>query len=50
MPLPSLICVGLIRAQAEAFGRWNFEQCRGVARAPARAETAPIDLVGWVYW
>ena len=26
-----LSCVGLTRAQAEDFGRWNCEQCRGVA-------------------
>ena len=32
-------CVGLTRAQAEAFERWNCEQCRGVARVLARAET-----------
>ena len=43
-----LSCVGLTRAKAEAFGRWNCEQCRGVARAPARAETPPIDLVGYI--
>ena len=43
-----LSCVGLTRAQAEAFGRWNCEQCRGVARVPARAETPPIDLVGYI--
>ena len=43
-----LSCVGLTRAQAEAFGRWNCEQCRVVSRAPARAETPPIDLVGYI--
>ena len=43
-----LSCVGLTRAQAEAFGRWNCEQCRGVARVPARAETRPIALVKYV--
>ena len=43
-----LSCVGLTRAQAEAFGRWNCEQCRGVARVPAKAETPPIDLVGYI--
>ena len=43
-----LSCVGLTRAQAEAFGRWNCGQCRGVARVPARAETPPIDLVGYI--
>ena len=43
-----LSCVGLTRAQAEAFGRWNCEQCRGVARVPARAENPPIDLVGYI--
>ena len=46
--LVHLSCVGLIRAQAEAFGWWNCEQCRGVAMAPARAETPPIDLVGYI--
>ena len=48
MILFHLSCVGLTRAQAEAFGRWNYEQCRGVARVPARAETPPIDLVGYI--
>ena len=43
-----LSCVGLTRAQAEAFGRWNCEQCQGVASVPARAETPPIDLVGYI--
>ena len=43
-----LSCVGLTRAQAEAFGSWNCEQCRCVARVPARAETPPIDLVGYI--
>ena len=43
-----LSCVGLTRAQAEVFGRGNCEQCRGVARVPARAETSPIDLVGYI--
>ena len=43
-----LSCVGLTRAQAEAFVRWNCEQNRGVARVPARAETPPIDLVGQI--
>ena len=43
-----LSCVGLTRAQAEAFGRWNCEQCLSVARVPARAETPPIDLVGYI--
>ena len=28
--------------------RWNCEQCQGVARVPARAETPPIDLVGYI--
>ena len=43
-----LSCVGFTKAQAEALGRWNCEQCRGVARVPARAETPPIDLVGYI--
>ena len=43
-----LSCVGLTRAQAEAFMRWNCEQCQGVARVPTRAETPPIDLVGYI--
>ena len=43
-----LSCVGRIRAQAEASGRWNCEQCRGVARVPARAEIPPIDMVGYI--
>ena len=43
-----LSCVGLTRAQAEAFGRWNCDQCRGVARVPAIAETPSIDLVGYI--
>ena len=43
-----LSCVGLTRAQAEAFVRWNCEQCRGVVRVPVRAETPPIDLVGYI--
>ena len=40
--------VGLTRAQIEAFGRWNCDQCLGVARFPARAETTPINLVGYI--
>ena len=43
-----LSCVGLTRAQAEAFGRRNCKQCRGAARAPARVETPPIELVGYI--
>ena len=43
-----LSCVGLTRAQAEAFWRWNCEHCRGVERVPAKAETPPIDLVGYI--
>ena len=43
-----LSCVGLIRAQAEAFGRWNCEHCRGVARVPTGAEIPPINLVGHI--
>ena len=49
-------CVGLTRAQADAFGRWNFEQCQGVARVPTR----PRELnwrgillgvtIVWVSW
>ena len=36
-------CVGLNRAQGEAFGRWNCKQCRSVAIILVRAETSPIN-------
>ena len=42
-----LSCVGLTREQAEALGRWNCEQCQGIKRVPVRAETPPINLVGY---
>ena len=42
-----LSCVGITRVQDEAFW-WNCQQCRGIARVPARAETPPIDLVGYI--
>ena len=35
-----LSCVGLTRAQAEAFGRWNCEQCRGAVSGPSPLEWA----------
>ena len=43
-----LSCVYLTEAQAEAFGRWNCEQCLGVVRVLAEAETPPFDLVGYI--
>ena len=47
VPLPPLMCRPHQRA---SLGLWEVElrECRGVARVPTRAETPPIDLVGYI--